>query len=94
MHDDIIEVKSFPKESLEDYLDWNVLIRYPEPHNPNMIPMYPKQQVYMDPNTEYSIEELRQVRYRDRNLQIGIKEQEILEGVEMMQESLYEVNLV
>lgn len=91
--DDVIEVKPFPKECLEDYKDWKVLIRYPEPPNPNMIPMYPKDRVYIDPNTEYSIEELRATRYKQMSLrrQMAIEEQEILEGVELMQESLHEV---
>lgn len=93
--DDVVEVKAFPKESLEDYSDWKVLIRYPEPPNPSMIPMYPKHRVYIDPNTEYSIEELRSTRYRERSIrqQMAIEEQEILEGVELMQESLHEVSL-
>lgn len=92
--DDVIEVRSFPKECLEDYSDWNVLIRYPEPPNPSMIPMYPKHRVYGDLNTEYSIEEIRAQRYRERSLrqQMAIEEQEILQGVELMQESLHEVS--
>lgn len=93
--DDIVEVKCFPKESLEDYSDWKVLIRYPEPPNPNMIPMYPKHRVYCDPNTEYSIEELRAERYSEAiRHQMAIEEQEILEGVELMQESLHEVGFL
>lgn len=58
-----------------------------------MIPMYPKHKVYSDPNTEYSIEEIRAQRYRERSIreQMAIEEQEILQGVELMQESLHEV---
>lgn len=92
--DDIIESKSYPKECLEDYSNWKVVIRYQEPPNPNVIPMYPKHKVYNDPNIEYSIEEIRALRYRERALrqQMAIEEQEILEGVELMQESLHEVS--
>lgn len=59
-----------------------------------MIPMYPKHKVYADPNTEYSLEEIRAHRYRERSIrqQMAIEEQEILQGVELMQESLHEVS--
>ncbi|KAJ8954375.1 hypothetical protein NQ318_011048 [Aromia moschata] len=91
--------KNHPTETFEDYSDWRVSIKYPEPPNPAMIPMYPKERVYIDPNTEYSIEELRAPRYIRRNdsrLHIPQIEtcqavQSILEGVEDMQDSLHEM---
>ncbi|KAJ8951176.1 hypothetical protein NQ314_007716, partial [Rhamnusium bicolor] len=87
--------KNHPKESLEDYSDWKVSIKYPEPPNAAMIPMYPKERVYRDPNTEYSIDELRrlrsQLRRRDPKIATCQTVQSILEDVEVMQESLHEI---
>ncbi|XP_019868054.2 uncharacterized protein LOC109596895 isoform X2 [Aethina tumida] len=57
---------SLPRECLEDYSKWRPSIRLAEPADPRMIPMYPKDRVYIDPNTEYSIEELRSIRYNSR----------------------------
>lgn len=69
-----------------------------EPPNPAMIPMYPKNRVYIDPNTEYSIEELRATRYLRMKSRLQVPQletcqavQSILEDVEVMQESLHEV---
>lgn len=67
-----------------------------------MIPMYPKDRVYIDPNTEYSIDELRAPRYlRNISNRLHVPQletcqavQSILEGVEAMQESLHEVSEV
>ncbi|XP_056638959.1 mitotic checkpoint serine/threonine-protein kinase BUB1 beta-like isoform X1 [Diorhabda sublineata] len=65
VHEDIDMPREiiFPKVTLEDYSDWVVNVYYPEPPNPNAIPMYPKHRVYGEPNTEYSLEELRSSRY-------------------------------
>lgn len=75
-------------------------MKYPEPPNAAMIPMYPKDRVYIDPNTEYSIDELRAPRYlRKINSRLQVSQlntcqavQPILEDVEVMQESLHEVS--
>nr|XP_023012037.1 mitotic checkpoint serine/threonine-protein kinase BUB1 beta [Leptinotarsa decemlineata] len=85
--------KNHPKQCLEDYSDFIVSITYPEPPNPAHIPMYPKAQVYRDPNTEYSIEEIRAPKYSQKALsrQLPQEEQQILEDVEFMQESLHEI---
>lgn len=56
-----------------------------------MVPMYPKNKVYSDPNTEYSIEEIRGQRYRERQ-KLTVEESELL-GVELMQESCHEVSI-
>ncbi|KAJ8920747.1 hypothetical protein NQ315_004887, partial [Exocentrus adspersus] len=87
-----------PKECLEDYSDWRVSIKYPEPPNPAMIPMYPKDRVYIDPNTEYSIDELRASRYLRNINKFHIPQLETYQAVqsileeEVMQESLHEIN--
>ncbi|CAG9838124.1 unnamed protein product [Diabrotica balteata] len=70
VHEDVMEVskgirlpKNYPQTCQEDYSEWVISICYPEPPNPSCIPMYPKHRVYGEPNTEYSIEELRSSRY-------------------------------
>lgn len=82
-----------PKTCLEDYSDWHVSIKYAEPLNPAAIPMYPKERVYIDPLTEYSIEELRAPRYLKMisNHHLSKMEQET-DDVEFIQESLGEVS--
>ncbi|KAG5889015.1 hypothetical protein JTB14_033944 [Gonioctena quinquepunctata] len=100
VHEDVPDIpdgirlpKNHPKHCLEDYSDFIVSITYPEPHNPAHIPMYPKVKVYKDPNTEYSIEEIRGRRYMQKTMTRPLPqaEQEILEDVEFMQESLHEI---
>ncbi|XP_050309277.1 mitotic checkpoint serine/threonine-protein kinase BUB1 beta-like [Anthonomus grandis grandis] len=55
-----------PKETLEDYSNWHVsLIKFPDPPSPTQVFGYPKHRVYADPDTEYSIEELRSIRYKE-----------------------------
>nr|CAH7764423.1 unnamed protein product [Callosobruchus chinensis] len=96
--------KNHPRACLEDYSDFRVAISYPEPPNPAAVPMYPKMRVYARPDTEFSIEELRAERY-PRGLPPPLPppqqqavltprskaEQELLKGVECMQESLHEL---
>ncbi|KAH1013504.1 hypothetical protein HUJ04_002488 [Dendroctonus ponderosae] len=56
---------NLPPVCLEDYSNWNVALQnFPDPPNPNVLVAYPKHLVYSDPNIEYSIEELRAIRYR------------------------------
>ncbi|CAH0557013.1 unnamed protein product [Brassicogethes aeneus] len=58
--------RTVPRECLEDYSNWKPNIHFPEPFDARMIPIYPKDRVYIDPNTEYSIDELRAHRYRKK----------------------------
>lgn len=55
------------KETFEDYSKWRVSICTPDPDDPTKIPQYPKDRVYIDLNTEYSLEELRSQRYRSKS---------------------------
>ncbi|EFA04692.2 mitotic checkpoint serine/threonine-protein kinase BUB1 beta [Tribolium castaneum] len=53
----------FVSKTFENYSDWIVSLTIPEPKDDRIIPMYPKAKVYSEVNTEYSLEELRAVRY-------------------------------
>ncbi|CAH1967134.1 unnamed protein product [Acanthoscelides obtectus] len=68
--------KNHPRACLEHYADFRVKISYPEPPNPAVVPMYPKDRVYALEDTEFSIEELRAERYP--------------RGVQQAQQSLHE----
>lgn len=63
-----------PRETLEDYSKWRVSLTLSEPTDARMIPMYPKERVYVHPNCEYSIEELRSQRYIKKKPYIFNKE--------------------
>ncbi|XP_017776519.1 PREDICTED: mitotic checkpoint serine/threonine-protein kinase BUB1-like [Nicrophorus vespilloides] len=51
----------------QDFSEWKVSICFPDPDDPNKIPMYCKTEVYIDPMTEYSPEEVRARRYLIRS---------------------------
>ncbi|XP_060527401.1 mitotic checkpoint serine/threonine-protein kinase BUB1-like [Cylas formicarius] len=54
-----------PPACLEDYSNWRVsIINFPEEPSPTVVHGYPKSRVYIDSNTEYSIEELRATGYK------------------------------
>ncbi|XP_030753642.1 mitotic checkpoint serine/threonine-protein kinase BUB1 beta-like [Sitophilus oryzae] len=56
---------NLPLECLEDYSNWHVaIVNYPDEASPSVTHGYPKHRVYIDPQTEFSIEELRATRYR------------------------------
>ncbi|XP_076269939.1 mitotic checkpoint serine/threonine-protein kinase BUB1 beta-like isoform X4 [Rhynchophorus ferrugineus] len=56
---------NLPTECQEDYSSWHVaIVNYPDEASPSVIHGYPKHRVYIDPQTEFSIEELRATRYR------------------------------
>ena len=54
---------NFVSTTYENYSDWIVSLTIPEPKDDKFIPMYPKQKVYAEISTEYSLEELRSLRY-------------------------------
>lgn len=56
--------KNFIPVTHENYSDWHSIICPAEPEDNTKIPMYPKTLVYNGGITEYSIEEIRSLRYR------------------------------
>lgn len=82
--------KNYPKTTLEDYTDWHVAVSYPDPPNPAERPMYPKQLVYAELNTEFCIEEIRARRYLKKTSQQPILIDDD-EEVEFVQETTSQV---
>ncbi|KAL1490895.1 hypothetical protein ABEB36_011572 [Hypothenemus hampei] len=60
-----------PNSCLENYSDYHCpLFNHPDPDRPDVVFGYPKHRVYAEyPNKEYSIEELRALRYQRRKIE-------------------------
>lgn len=70
VHEDDAPPINFPSATKETYRDWFVSLTIPEVYDSKWLPQYPKARVYVDKTTEYSLEELRAVRYRQKKRQI------------------------
>lgn len=73
---------NLPPECLEDYSNWHVAImNFPEEPSPKVVHGYPKHRVYIDPQTEFSIEELRATRYRGRFSDVQVETCEAVQSI-------------
>jgi hypothetical protein len=79
---DNLKLSNFVTATSENYSDWIVSLTIPEPKDDRMIPMYPKTKVYSEISTEYSLEELRALRYLCKKNRLAVAATEVNQAVQ------------